>query len=479
MRKFDTKVQKLKYKVLREAARQAWEDKLPAGALSVPEKLAPGDEATKRCCVYKERAILAQRVKLAMGGSSSNSNVVEVIDIACDECPVGGYTVTDACRGCIAHRCESACPKGAITFDNQLKAGIDRSKCIECGRCAAVCPYSAINHRVRPCEASCKLKAISVTRNGDDDDKSAVIDNDKCISCGACIYHCPFGAISDKSYIVNVIDILKKSLGGTAYKVYAVVAPAIASQFTYAEIGQVITGIRKLGFHTAVEAALGADIVAYNEAYELCEKGFLTSSCCPAFTELIRRRFPSLCKNISSNVSPAAAVSKYIKKYDPNARVIFIGPCIAKKAEYRRDELRPYIDSVITFEELQALFDSRSIDITVLEKTELNNASCFGRIFARSGGLSEAVNQAIKEQKEDFTVVPEVCAGIDACRVALTKAEKGLLKGNFIEGMACPGGCIGGPGCLTHSEQNRLKIDEYAKLSYEKSIRDAASQLIK
>ena len=211
MRKFDTKVQYLKYKVLREVARFAWNDTLLEHVLDIPEIIVPGKEPTMRCCVYKERAILGERVKLAMGGDKTNPNVIEVIDIACDECPVGGYEVTDACRGCLAHRCEDVCKRGAITFDRYQKAHIDKSKCVECGQCAKVCPYSAIANHKRPCENACKVKAIAMNN-----DKAAKIDNDKCISCGACVYQCPFGAISDKSYIINVIDILKKSKNGSA-----------------------------------------------------------------------------------------------------------------------------------------------------------------------------------------------------------------------------------------------------------------------
>ena len=144
MRKFDTKIQYLKYKVLREVARQAWNDKLLDNLLDIPKIIVPGKEPTMRCCVYKERAILEERVKIAMGGDKTNPNVIEVIDIACDECPMGGYEVSDACRGCLAHRCEDVCKRGAIVFDHQQKAHIDKTKCVECGQCAKVCPYSAI-----------------------------------------------------------------------------------------------------------------------------------------------------------------------------------------------------------------------------------------------------------------------------------------------------------------------------------------------
>ena len=472
MRKFDTKVQHLKYKVLREVARLAWNDALLDHLLDVPKMIVPGNEPTMRCCVYKERAILGERVKLAMGGDPNNSNIIEVIDIACDECPVGGYEVTNACRGCLAHRCEDVCKRGAITFDQNHVAHIDKSKCVECGACAKVCPYTAIVSRKRPCQNACKVKAISMNEQ-----KAAKIDNSKCIQCGACVYQCPFGAIMDKSYMVNVIDMIKKSENNKKYKVYAVVAPSISSQFKYAKLGQVITGLKELGFHTVVEAALGADMVAQAESRELAEKGFLTSSCCPAFVQYIKTAFPNLLEFVSHNPSPMAALAKYIKNTSENAKVVFIGPCTAKKAEAQLDEVKPYVDAVLTFEELQALFDSRDMNINSLEEGVLDNASYFGRIFARSGGLSDAVVQGLKEQDIEFALKPVVCDGIEACRIALMKKSKNVLDGNFIEGMACIGGCIGGAGCLTHGEKNKAEVDKYGQEALEKTISDAVSVL--
>ena len=470
MRKFDTKVQYLKYKVLREVAKHSWNDTLIENLWDIPKTISPGKEPTMRCCVYKERAILGERIKLAMGGDKENPNVIEVIDIACDECPAAGYEVTDSCRGCLAHRCEDVCKRGAISFDHNHVAHIDKSKCVECGQCAKVCPFAAIVNRKRPCQIACKVKAISIN-----DDNAAAIDNNKCIQCGACVYQCPFGAISDKSYILNVIDILKKSQNNEKYKVYAIVAPSISSQFTYAKLGQVISGLKELGFYTVVEAALGADMVAMQESKELSEKEFLTSSCCPAFVQYIKSAFPTLVPYVSHNLSPMAMLAKYIKETSENAKVVFIGPCTAKKAEAQLDSVKPYVDAVLTFEELQALFDSKDVDITTLEEDVLDNASYFGRIFARSGGLSDAVKQALTEQKIDFTVKPAVCDGIEACKVALLKKSKNVLDANFIEGMACVGGCIGGAGCLTHGEKNKAQVDDYGREAFEKTISDAVS----
>ncbi len=476
MRKFDTKVQYLKYKVLREVVRLAWADELTEHVLDIPKTIIPGKTPTMRCCVYKERAVLSERVKLAMGGDRSNPNVVEVLDIACDECPMGGHVVTESCRGCIAHRCEDVCKRGAISFDAHQKAHIDKSKCIECGACAKVCPYGAIANQKRPCERACKVKAISRNEDG-----SARIDNSKCISCGACVYQCPFGAIADKSFLLDVIKLLRGSENNTAYRVYAVVAPSISSQFTYAKLGQVIEGLHQLGFFHVVEAALGADMVAFEEAKELAEKGFLTSSCCPAFVDYVHKQFPTLSEHVSHNLSPVATIARHIKRTTPGARIVFIGPCTAKKMEFQQGAVRPYIDSVMTFEELQALFDGAGVDISTLEESVLDNASYYGRIFARSGGLTDAVAQALKEQRldETFTFQPVTCDGIEACRTALLKAKAGqrVLGGNFIEGMACTGGCIGGAGCLTHGEKNKEEVNKYGREAMEKTISDAISLL--
>ena len=478
MRKFDTKVQYLKYKVLREVARRAWDGLTPEEVLEIPKAIVPGKVPTMRCCVYKERAILGERVKLAMGGNKNNPNIIEVIDIACDECPAAGYEVTGSCRGCLANRCEDVCKRKAISFDHNHVAHIDKTKCVECGQCAKVCPFGAIVNRKRPCQNACKIKAIDISAEG-----AAAINDEKCIQCGACVYQCPFGAIQDKSFIMDVINMIRESDGNRNYKVYAIVAPAFSSQFSHAKVGQAITGMKQLGFHTVIEAALGADVVAMSESRELvekvAEKGAMTSSCCPAFVRYIKTAFPELADFVSHNLSPMAALAKYIKSTDPTSKVVFIGPCTAKKAERQLDTVKDYVDAVMTFEELQALFDSKDMEISELPEDVLDNASYFGRIFARVGGLSEAVAQALKEQGIDFEAKPVVCSGIEECRMALLKLSKNpkILGGNFIEGMACLGGCINGAGCLTHGEKNASAVDKYGREAVEKSISDAVSML--
>ncbi len=471
MRKFDTRIQYFRYRVLKETAKMAWEDRLLEGILDIPNIIIPGKKPTMRCCIFKEKAIVAEQVKMAMGGNPENENVIEVMEIACDECPVGGYTVSENCRGCLAHRCADACKFGAITIDEHQKAHIDKSKCKECGACARVCPYTAIMHFARPCQQACKVGAITMN-----EDQEAKIDNDKCISCGACVYQCPFGAINDKSFILNVIDMIKGSDEGKNYKVYAAVAPSIASQFIYAKLGQVITALKELGFNEIAEVALGADMTTWEESSELVEKGVMTSSCCPAFVSYVAKQFPDLLPYVSSTLSPMAMIGKHIKEQDPTAKVVFIGPCTAKKAEMKKETVAPYIDAVITFEELQALFDSREIELETLPETVLDEASYFGRIFAHAGGLTSAVKQALAEKDvKDFTVTPVACDGIENCKVALLKLRKNMLEGNFLEGMACTGGCVGGNGNLTHMAKSRMDVENHGKQATNKTIKDALS----
>lgn len=456
MRNFNTQVEYIKYKVLKEVASFAWQGNLFEHLLDIPKIINPTNKPISRCCVYKEHAILSERVKLAIGGLD-DQHMIEVIDIACDECPVGGYEVTNGCRGCLAHKCQKVCPKDAISFDQNNKAHIDKEKCIECGMCAKVCPFSAIKNNKRPCINACKVKAIEV-----DDEKHAVIDHDKCIECGACVVQCPFGAIMDRSYIIDVIDGLKDE----KVNAYAVVAPSIASQYHKTPIGKVVGGLKELGFKEVIEAALGADIVSELETKEWIEKEFLTSSCCPAFVSLIEKHYLDLKSLVSHNLSPMAIVGKLIKEKDSSARVVFIGPCIAKKKESRKKEVSEYIDQVITFEELDALFDSRDIVLENCQDYMLEDASAFGRIFARSGGLIESIKNNIKKQDVDESdFQPVTCNGIDECKIALMKKSKNVLKENFIEGMICAGGCIGGPASLSHTNKDTFLINQFSKES--------------
>ena len=473
---FDTNVQWIKYQVLMEVIRRAYEGGLE-NVYTIPRTIAPGPKPDTRCCIHKERAVLMDRVHMVMGGNKDNPNVVEVLDEACDECPAGGMIVTDVCRGCLMHSCKEVCPKDAITIVDH-RCHIDKTKCIECGKCASACPYSAIIAQKRPCIKSCKVKAISIN----EEDK-AVIDNNKCIACGACIVSCPFGAISDKSLVLDIIKILKESENNTRYRCYAVIAPAIVSQCRFGRIEQVVTAIKKLGFHQVVEAALGADITLYNEAHEFKEKAeatenpVMTTSCCPAFVRFVETNFPELKDAISSSVSPMVMTARLIKHSDPTAKVVFIGPCAAKKMEYTLEKTGGMIDSVMSFEELQAFVDARGIDTTQCEDTILDNASFYGRIFAKSGGLALGVADVAKSLGVEG-VRPCVMNGIDQCRQHLTLLRAKKETANFFEGMACDGGCVGGPLSITRSPRNVFDVDKYGNSAKEKNI-DGSVRLYK
>jgi len=462
---FETKIQEIKTSVLTEVARLTWEDRLQTGVLDIPEKIVVGPTAHLRCCIYKERAIISSRVKMAMGGDKSNPNVVEVLPIACDECPITEMTVSASCRGCLATRCIHACPKDAITIVNH-RATIDHDKCITCGKCLNACQYSAIVKTQRPCEKGCPANAISMGM-----DKKAYIDINKCVSCGSCVNQCPFGAIQDKSWIVDAIQMIR---GGNqwGYKTYAVIAPSIAGQFAPATYGQVVAGLRQLGFAGVSEVALGGDMVAEHETQEWVEKGMLTTSCCPGFVGLVKKKYPELEQHISSTPSPMVMIGLHLKEKDPDAKVVFIGPCIAKKKEFQLGRTKNAVDCVLTYEELYALFVSKGIELTELEEAPLDEATSFGRGFARSGGVTQAVAQTIQERGLEADFRPVVCNGLSECEMALRKLKVNRLEGNFLEGMACEGGCVQGAGCLIRSPRNRMDVEKHAKQAEGRTILD-------
>lgn len=465
MKIFESDVQLLKYEVLSEVIKLTLEGSLSKKYKCIALKIIPGPKPITRCCIYRERAIIHERVKGAMGGDIKNDNVIEVIGSACDECPIHRYTVNESCRGCIAHRCSEVCPFGAI-YHVDRKAYIDTNKCKECGKCKTVCPYNAISDVMRPCQRACSAKALAF-----DENMKAVINNEKCIQCGACVYQCPFGAIVDKSSVVDIVKALKRSKVSDKVNMYAIIAPAIASQFTYAKIGQVVTGIKKLGFKDVIEVALGADMVAKHEAQEFIERSAegktMTSSCCPAFVSYVKKNYPELVPNISTTVSPMIAISKLIKNTDKDAKIVFIGPCTAKKDEINDEDLIGITDYVMTFEELQAMLYAFDINIEECEESPLNNSSFYGRIFARSGGLTEAVRNIINTQNLDVDFRPVRCDGLSECDKALKLLKFKRLDGNFIEGMACIGGCIRGAGCLSHGPKDANEVDKYGKLALE------------
>ncbi len=471
MRKFESNVQYIKYLVNKELTKRFLDGTLEEDdPRDIAESVIPGPKPMTRCCIYKERHIVEERSKLAIE-PLEGENVIKVLSSACDECPIDRFVVTEACRGCMAHKCHENCPKDAIMFVGH-RAYINQELCIECGRCKTACPFNAISEVQRPCMRACPIGAVSM-----DEDKKAKIDDSKCVSCGACVYNCPFGAIVDKPYILDVLKLLKESEKNTKFKVYAVVAPAISSQFTDVKIEQVISGIEKIGFYHAVEAALGADIVSFHEAHEFAEsveeKQWKTTSCCPAFVSFVQKNYPGLMDHVSTTVSPMVAAARVIKNLEPDAKVVFIGPCTAKKMEIKQEDIKDAVDLVITFEELQAMLDAMDIDLSKCEDSPMDNASYFGRIFARSGGVIDAVAQVVDKAGIDVDFRPLRCDGLDECAKALKVASFGRLKENFIEGMACKCGCIGGAASLSHGPKDVTQVDKYGKLSKEENSLEA------
>lgn len=461
MRQFENQVQLVKHEVMKEVSRFAFKGTLRKNIINIPLIVDKGPEPRFRCCLHHERATTFERINMALGGDSDNPNIIEVLDSACDKCLENRYVVTETCRGCLAHRCVQSCPVDAISIINN-KANIDYKKCIECGKCKSNCPYSAVADVMRPCRRVCPSKAITINKY-----KKAEIDNDKCISCGACVYHCPFGAIQDKSQIVDVIDTLKIEENNT----YAILAPAFSSQYNYVELGKVISALKLLGFKDIIEVALGADFVVEHEANEFIEyeknNKVLTSSCCPSFVNFIELKHPKLGHHISTVVSPMIATARLIKSIDNNSKVVFIGPCIAKKSEQKKYNPKDGVDYVLTFEELAAMISSQDIDLKELDISPLNNASYYGRKFAATGGLTGAIKNHIEKNNLDINFNPMKADGIAECDKALKLLNVNRLDNNFIEGMACQGGCIKGPATMHYGKTDLKRLEEYSKQAIE------------
>ena len=451
----DATLLKVKHEVLYEVAKLAYAGRLEEERDSLPYKMVPGPQPAFRCCIYREREVIRQRIRLAEGkapGAEDDGNIVQVINSACEGCPISRYVVTDNCQKCMGKACQAACRFGAISMGRD-KSYIDPSKCKECGQCAKACPYNAIADLVRPCMKSCPVDAISVADNGTG---IAVINQDKCIQCGSCVHKCPFGAIGSKTFIVDIIKKMRSDI-----KVFAMLAPATIGQFG-ADITMASwrTALKKIGFYDVVDVSLGADMTAMNEAKEWIEakeKGEKkTTSCCPAFKNYIEKHFPILKDAISETVSPMCAASRYIKEKFPGAVTVFIGPCIAKKAESMSGE-KDTADYALTYGEIRAMLRAKGVKLEPEEDTD-DQGSIYGKKFANAGGVTAAVLESMKELGCTGDVSVCKCSGITECKKALTLMKVGRLPEDFIEGMVCEGGCVGGPSAFNDqisSKKNR------------------------
>jgi iron only hydrogenase large subunit-like protein len=244
-------------------------------------------------------------------------------------------------------------------------------------------------------------------------------------------------------------------------------------------MGQLVSGILALGFDGVVEAAFGADVCLEHELAEWQHKKLLTTSCCPAFVSFIEKHFPDIVPYVSSSFSPMVETAKTIKKGDPTAKCIFIGPCAAKKMEVKNPKTEGYVDSAISFEELQAFFAARNVEVGDLAETEVNNATYFGRIFAKSGGITQGL-VSLATEKGVEGLAPISMNGLAECKVNLLKLRAKLksnkLVENFFEGMACEGGCINGPLTLHQSSKNATAVESHAKQATTQSVGEAVRQ---
>ena len=465
MRGIDTQLRKNRRRIFKEVANLAYHsDNLKDDIEALPYKIVDYDESEYEN-IYRDRAIVRERIRLAMGLSLRPENVpvhltqgleesnisekyyepplMQVIPSACNACPENSYYVTDHCMGCVAHPCREVCPRDAISMVNG-RSVIDPEKCIRCGKCKSVCPYDAISHQVRPCAGACGVNAIKNDEKG-----RAVIDNDLCVSCGQCMVNCPFGAIADKSQIFQLIRALQA--GG---KIIAQVAPAFAGQFGPDVTPDMLkTALKELGFYDVYETAIGADMGAIAEAEHYAKEvstgklPFSLTSCCPSWSVLAKKFFPETIDKISNALTPMVATARLIKEEHPDAKVVFIGPCASKKLEASRRTIRSDVDFVITFEELTGIFEARGIFLKEIQALdEMKGATGAGRGYGVAGGVANAIEECVKEYYPDVEVHIEHAESLSECKKMLMLAKAGKKNGCLIEGMACPGGCVAGAG---------------------------------
>ena len=475
MRGIPSLITDIRKKVFTEVARMAYTDGDYTKAEDLPYVIVPGDQPLHRESIFLERAIAGERVRLAMGLSVRSVQtrslitegmdhaaiaqqyyeppLINIIPYACHACPTNQYRVTESCQNCLAASCQKVCPRDAISFVNG-KSRIDTGKCIKCGKCAAACSYHAIIHIERPCQSACGMDAIGMDENG-----KAVINQDKCVSCGQCLVSCPFGAIVDKGQIYQVVRSIVEG-----NQVIAIVAPAFIGQFgKYSTPEKFTAAMKRLGFDRVVEVAVGADMCTIEEAKDFLEKvpaqqNFMATSCCPAWHSMVHKLFPAQSKNISMTLTPMVFTARLMKKQFPGCKVVFVGPCAAKKLEAIRETIRSDVDFVLTFEELMGMFEAKEIDFAAIPDSEgLNEGTAAGRGFAVAGGVAQAVANLVKKEHPDMEVKTARAEGLRDCRKLMTMAKAGKYKGYLLEGMACPGGCVAGAGTI-------LPVDLAAKV---------------
>ena len=492
MRGVETRIQEIRHRIFREVARMAYHTEWPVDKRieELPYKIIPGEIGNYRSDVFLERAIVGERLRLAMGlpyrsaadPAPISDNIeaadqpetyytpplINVMKFACNACHEKRVVVTDGCQGCLAHPCVEVCPKDAVSIDRSNgRSHIDQDRCIRCGRCADVCSYNAIIIQERPCAAACGMDCIHSDENG-----KADIDYDKCVSCGMCLVNCPFGAIADKSQIFQVIRAIQ-----SGERVYAAVAPAFVGQFgPKVTPGKLRAAMKALGFADVFEVAVGADLCATQEAIDFMQEvpeklPFMATSCCPAWSMMAKKLFPEQADCISMALTPMTLTARLNKRHHKNAKVVFIGPCAAKKLEAMRTDIRSDVDFVLTFEEMDGIFDARHVEIEKMEEDPdgVNDASMDGRNFAVSGGVAKSVVDVIHQRFPDREIKVANAEGLKDCRKLLTMAKAGKYNGYLLEGMACPGGCVAGAGTMQPIKKSQAAVNLYASKANHKT----------
>ena len=463
---FTNNVMIVRHKLLADLVKLWKKNELVEKIDRLPLELTPKkSKALGRCCVHKERAVwkykclpllgldmndekdeldpLSKYAKDALNRKDEvKDNILCVIDEACSSCVQINYEVTNLCRGCVARSCYMNCPKDAIRFQKNGQAQIDHDPCISCGICQKSCPYHAIVYIPVPCEETCPVKAISKDENGIEH-----IDESKCIYCGKCINACPFGAIFEISQVFDVLEGIRKG-----EKMVAIIAPSILGQFK-TTIEQVYGAFKELGFTDVIEVAQGAMDTTQNEAHELLEKleegqAFMTTSCCPSYVELVDKHIPTLKPYVSTTGSPMYYTARIAKEKHPDAKMVFVGPCVAKRKEIRKDGA---VDFMLTFEEVGSVLDG--MDIQLEQSAPFSvvfNSVREAHGFAQAGGVMGAVKAYLKDEADKINAIQ--ISDINKKNIALLRAcaKTGKAAGQFIEVMACEGGCITGP--CTHND---------------------------
>lgn len=460
---FTNNIMIVRHKLLAELVKLWKDEELVEKIDRLPITLSPRKSRHMgRCCVHKERAVwkykslpllgmdmsderdelmplseyAAQALERAHTGLTKE-NIMCVIDEACSSCIQINYEITNLCRGCTARSCYVNCPKNAVHVKENGQAWIDHNTCISCGICHKNCPYHAIVYIPVPCEEACPVKAISKTENG-----AEYIDESKCIYCGKCMNACPFGAIFE---ISQVFDILQGIRNGQ--KTVAIIAPSILGQFS-TTIEQVYGAFKELGFADVIEVAQGAMDTVSNEAHELLEKieegqKFMTTSCCPSYIELVEKHVPNMKPYVSSTGSPMYYTARIAKAKHPDAKIVFVGPCVAKRKEAQRDEC---VDFVMTFEEIGSIIDGMGIQLEKSQPYDMSFSSVReAHGFAQAGGVMGAVKSFLKMEADKINAVQ--LSDLNKKNIASLRAfaKTGKAPGQFIEVMACEGGCITGP----------------------------------